>query len=86
MDKKQIEQLEDLKVYSETAGGEYIKNISKEVVLNTISVLANSYHEKKYEDLVCLCAKLSANLSMFQLLTGISEQIEAIKELYKEEE
>lgn len=85
MDKKELEKLENIKVFSETDGGKYVANTAKEVVLNTVELLANSYQDKTHTELISLCAKLSTNLSMFKLLTNIEDQIEAIKELYKTE-
>lgn len=82
MDKQELEKLENIKAFSDTEGGKYVSATAKEVVLNTIQLLSNGYQEKSHIELVALCAKLSANLSLFQLLTGIEDQIEAIKELY----
>jgi hypothetical protein len=84
MDKNELEKLENIKAFSETDGGIYVRDTAKEVVLNTIQMLSNTYQEKTHTELIALCAKMSANLSLFQLLTGIEDQIEAIKELYEQ--
>lgn len=85
MDKKELERMESIKIFSETDGGKYVSDTAKDVVLNTVQLISNSYQEKSHTELIALCAKLSANLSLFQLLTGIEDQIEAIKELFKEQ-
>jgi hypothetical protein len=85
MNEKELNNLEDLKVYSESAGGLYLRNSAKEVALNTIQQIVNSYQEKTHIELISLCAKLSENLAMFKLLTGVPEQIESIKKLFEEE-
>lgn len=82
---QEISQLEDLKVYSETAGAEYIKKTTKEVVENNIDNLVNNYKTLSHTEMIALCASISANLSLYQLLTGIKDQIEVIKELHKTE-
>lgn len=85
MDKQELEKLENIKAFSETDGGTYVRDTAKEVVLNTVQILSSSYQDKTHTELISLCAKLSANLSLFQLLTGIEDQIEAIKKLYEQE-
>lgn len=84
MDKDELKKFEKIKSLTETEGGKYIQDTAKEVVVNTVHILANSYSEKTHTDLISLCAKLSSNLSMYQLLTGIEDQIEAIKSLYQD--
>lgn len=84
MDKKELENLEKLKALSETVEGEYLRNLAKETVINNINALANSFSEKEHKDLIVMCANMKANLSLFQLLSGVTEQIEAIKNLYEE--
>lgn len=85
MDPKELEKLENIKTFSETDGGKYVADTAKEVVLNTVEILANNYQDKSHTELISLCAKLSTNLSMFKLLTNIEDQIEAIKALYTKE-
>lgn len=84
MDKKELENLEKLQELSQSVGGEYLRNLSRETVINNIDALVNSYMDKDHKDLIVLCATIKANLSLFQLLSGVTEQIEAIKELYKD--
>lgn len=84
MDKKELENLEKLKELSESVGGMYLVDRQKEIVIGIVDNLANSYQDKTHTELITLCAKLSANLSLLQLLSGISQQIQQIKELYKE--
>lgn len=85
MDKKELSNLEDLKIYSETAGGLYIKNTTKDVVVNTIANIVNNYKTLPHQELIALCSSLNANLSMYQLLTGVEDQIESIKQVYETE-
>lgn len=85
MDKKELSKLESIKSFSETDGGKYVSDTAKDVVINTVHLLANGYQDKTHTELISMCAKLSANLSLYQLLTDIPEQIEAIKKLYKAE-
>jgi len=82
MDKKELENLEKLKELSESVGGMYLVDRQKEIVIGIVDNLVNSYQDKTHTELITLCAKLSANLSLLQLLSGITEQIQQIKELY----
>lgn len=84
MDKKELENLEKLKELSESVGGLYLIEKQREVVIGIVDNLANSYQDKTHTELITLCAKLSTNLSLLQLLSGITEQIQQIKELYKQ--
>ena len=84
MDKKELEKLEGLKYLSETDGGKYLIQNCKELTVANIEELVNSYQTKTLVEIQALCAKIQANLSMYRLLTGISEQVESIKKLYEE--
>lgn len=77
--------LHKIKDFTNTEGGEYLKDTTKEVVLNTIQQIINSYGEKSHSELIALCAKLSANVGLLQLLTGVDDQIKAIETLYEQE-
>lgn len=84
MDKKELENLEKIKELSESQGGIYLKDTCKEVILNTVDIISNTYQEKTHIELISLCAKLSANLGLYKLLSNTSDQIEAIKNILEE--
>lgn len=84
MDKKELENLEKLKELSESQGGLYLKENCKDIVMNTVETLSNAYHEKSHLELISLCAKLSANLAIYKLLSNTEEQIEAIKQVLEQ--
>lgn len=84
MDKKELEDLEKIKELSESQGGMYLKDTCREVVINTVDILSNTYQEKTHIELLSLCAKLSANLGLYRLLSNTTEQIEAIKKILEE--
>lgn len=84
MDKKELENLEKIKELSESQGGLYLKDSCKEVIVNTVDILSNTYHEKTHTEIISLCAKLSANLGLYKLLSNTTEQIEAIKKILEE--
>lgn len=86
MDKKEIEKLEDLSVMSKTPGGIFLITSSKQTCINIIEQISNNYSSMNEVEIKTLCSKLNANLSMYQLLTGIDNQVESIKELLKPEE
>lgn len=84
MDKEELKKLESLKTLSETPGGEYLINNCRDLTISNIEELVNSYQSKTLVEIQALCAKIQANLSMYKLLTGIGEQVEAIKKLYED--
>lgn len=85
MDKKELEKLESIKLFTETSDGKVLRDTAKDALINAVYTIANSYDSKTHIELIQMCAKLSSNLSMYQLLTKIEDQIEAIKSLYEEE-
>ena len=86
MENKEIENLESIASFSKQDGALVLIEATKSVVIGTLDELANSYKDKSRDDLVSLCARLQANLNLYQLLTGIDDQLEAIKELMKQKE
>ncbi len=86
MENKEIENLESIASFATQDGAKVLVEASKSVVMGTLEELANSYKEKSRDDLVSLCARLQANLSLYQLLIGTDDQIAAIKELMKQKE
>jgi hypothetical protein len=86
MDKKELGLLEDLKIMTESSGGKYLIEMSKKATMYNIENIANSYQMLNHEELVTKCARLKANLDMYQLLTGVEDQIKAIDELLKAEQ
>jgi len=85
MDKNELEKLESIKLYTETSDGKVLRDTAKDSIINAVYSIANSYDSKTHIELIQMCAKLSSNLSMYQLLTKIEDQIEAIKSLYEEQ-
>lgn len=86
MDKEELGKLEDLKTYSESTGGKYLIDSSKQTCMNLITNISNSYLTLDEIALKGLCAKLAVNLDMYQLLTGLPNQIESIKKLFESTE
>ena len=86
MENKEIENLESIASFATQDGAKVLVEASKSVVMGTLEELANSYKEKSRDELVSLCARLQANLSLYQLLTGTDDQIAAIKELMQQKE
>lgn len=85
MNKKEQEKLELLKGLVETPAGEMLRQTCKETFIIKLDVLLNSYQEKSLVEIQGLLASINANLDMYRLLTGITEQIEEIRDMYKEE-
>lgn len=85
MDKKEKANLEKLLELSNSEGGKYLIETQKKVVMTVVDNLANNYQDRTHSELITLCAKLSANLSLLQLLSGIDKQIKAIEEVLEEE-
>lgn len=85
MDKKEKANLEKLLELSKSEGGKYLIENQKKVVMSVVDNLANNYQDRTHSELITLCAKLSANLSLLQLLSGIDKQIKAIEEVLEEE-
>lgn len=83
MDKEELKNLEKLKTLSQTEGGQYLISIARENVISTVENLSGNYRTMDRDALITLCAKLNEGLGLYKLLTGIDEQIEAIKEIYK---
>lgn len=84
MNKQEQEKLELLKGLVETPAGEMLRQTCKETFIIKLDVLLNSYQEKSIVEIQCLLASINANLDMYRLLTGITEQIEEIRDIYKE--
>ncbi len=84
MENKEIENLEKVAELASNEGGKYLIEATRSVLIGTIEEIANSYKEKDRDALVSLCARLQANLSLYQLLTGIDTQIDAIKQLMEQ--
>lgn len=84
MNKQEQEKLELLKGLVETPAGEMLRQTCKETFIIKLDVLLNSYQEKSLVEIQCLLASINANLDMYRLLTGITEQIEEIRDIYKE--
>ena len=84
--KKEINKLSDIKMLTETTGGKQLIGATKELCVNTLIQITNGYKTLSHPELISLCAKLEANYSMYQLLTGIKKQIKGVEELYKYEE
>lgn len=84
MDNEELKNLEKIQTLAQTEGGQYLISISRDIVIYTVSNLAASYSTLDRDGFVSLCAKLNESLGTYQLLTGIDDKIEAIKELYKE--
>lgn len=84
--KKQLQDFSDLTVLAESATGLKLIEDTKTVIKTIVGQLAYSYKDKSHIELVCLCASLQANLSVFELLTGIDEQVKQIEALYEKKE
>jgi hypothetical protein len=85
--KEEEREISDLRALATTAkdeGGKILINGAKAIIVATVDELANTYKEKTRDDLISLCARLQANLSLYQLLSGVDDQIEAITALYDE--
>ena len=85
MNKQEQDKLELLKGLVETPAGELLRETCKESFIIKLDVLLNSYQEKQLVEIQALLASINANLDMYRLLTGISKQIEEIRDIYKEE-
>lgn len=86
MENKEIVNLQSIASFSKQDGALVLIESAKTVVMSTLDELANTYKDKSRDELISLCARLQANLSLYQLLIGIDDQIEAIKELMKQKE
>lgn len=86
MENKEIEKLESIASFASQDGGIQLIEATKVVVMNTLDELSNTYKDKSRDELISLCARLQANLSLFQLLSGIDDQIKAIKEVLEQKE
>lgn len=84
--KEEIKKLHKIKDLTLTEGGKELATLQKELVINQVAELSNSYQTKTHAELIALCARLSANLGLLQILTGVDEQIKAIEKLYEEED
>jgi hypothetical protein len=83
--KEEIKKLNKLRDLSNSEGGKELIASHKELLINLTSEIINSYSTKSHIELISVCAKLSANMGIYQLLTGIESQIEAIEALYEEQ-
>lgn len=86
METKELENLEEIATFAKTKKSKVLVESAKSVVMSSIEELANNYKEKSRDELVSVCAKLQANLSLYQLITGIDTQIVAIKEVLEQKE
>lgn len=82
--KEEILNLEKLKTLSETEGGQYLIEMAQKTAINTIHNLASNYQTLDRDSMVSLCAKINENLGIIELLTGVNDKIENIRELFKE--
>jgi hypothetical protein len=75
-------ELKNLKTLQDVAHLEGVQVLvadTKAVVVATLTTLAGSYFDKSEQELRSLCATLRANLEIYQKITGIDNQIEAIE-------
>lgn len=82
-DKEMLDtELKSLKTLQDVAHLEGVQVLvadTKAVVVATLTTLAGSYFDKTEQELRSLCATLRANLEIYQKITGIDNQIEAIE-------
>lgn len=86
MEQKELDNLQSVASFTKEDGGKYIAETTKSVTVSAIEELVNTYKEKSRDEIVSIIARIQANLSLYQLLSGIDSQIEAIKELLKQKE
>ena len=86
MEQKELDNLQSVASFAKEDGGKYIAETTKSVTVLAIEELVNTYKEKSRDEIVSIIARIQANLSLYQLLSGIDSQIEAIKELLKQKE
>ena len=86
MDKAEKEmfegELKSLKTIEDIAhleGVQTLTNDLKAIIVTTVGSLASGYFDKTEVELRALCATLLANLTLYQKITGVSEQIHAIE-------
>jgi hypothetical protein len=87
MDKTAIEQeLVKLKALQDVVhleGVQLLINHAKNAVMNCIGILSSQYFEKSEQELRSLCATLKANLEIYQLMTGLKDEIEVLDSALK---
>lgn len=79
--KKELETLKSLRDIANLPAVKLLILSSKDKVMNTVSLLANTYTDKSEIEVKSLCATLKANLDIYQLMTGVQNQIESIEEV-----
>lgn len=80
--KEKLSDFGDIKQMLETPGGKKIVEDLRTIAINITHTLTNSYKQVTHIELIGLCAKLEAHISLLQLLTGIEDQIKEIESLY----
>jgi predicted MPP superfamily phosphohydrolase len=89
MKKEQINEeyrkLKALQAVSNLEGVQFLVKQTKDICKNSIDLLANTYAEKSESELKAICATLKANLNIYQIITGVEKEIEALDEILKED-
>lgn len=81
--KNKLQEFGDIQAFTETAAGlKFIKD-AKEIIIFTTQEITSGYKTKSHVELMALCAKLSAYLDIYSLMTGITDQVKELEEIYK---
>lgn len=75
----ELKSLRTIKDVKDLEGVQTLTKELKEIVVTTVGTLASGYFTKNDTELRALCATLLANLTLYQRITGIDNQIEAIE-------
>lgn len=73
---KSLKSIQDIK---DLEGVQALTKDLKGIVVTTVGTLASGYFDKTEVELRALCATLLANLTLYQRITGVDEQIHAIE-------
>lgn len=82
--KSELNKLKSLQDVSHLEGVQLLVERSRRIIINSVDALASSYTDKSEQELRVICATLKANLEIYQLMTGLDSQIEAIEEALKD--
>lgn len=88
IDKKEllndIKSYQSIKVAAESDGGKIILSALQTDIVSSILAL-KQYKDLTHVEMIALAAKLTANLSMYTVLTGAEKNEQALRKILKEE-
>ena len=75
----ELKNLRTMKDIAHFEGVQMLVKDAKAVVVNTVEILGSGLFDRTDREIRDLCATLKANLEIYQKITGIDSQIEAIE-------